>query len=283
MSTAATAYQELVQLLTPEQGVGEAQSIARLLFEDLLTWHRGRRDRALSSEEEALYQDAKIRLLNGEPVQYITGRADFYGMLLEVSPAVLIPRPETEELVEWVLSFQNDLPDDSVIMDVGTGSGCIPLAIKQNWPNAAVHGMDVSKEALAIAAKNATQLELDVQWWEQDVRDELRWEQLPELDVLISNPPYIPRREAELMPEGVKAYEPHLALFVADDDPLVFYRRIMELALYRLKPGGLLFFECNEFNAREVHELGQQLGFEQAELRQDLQGKWRMWKGYKAP
>lgn len=279
---AAEAYQELIQVLMPAHGAGEAQSMTRLIFEDLLGWKRGRRDRSLTEEELQLLNAATERLQKGEPVQYITGRADFYGLLLEVSPAVLIPRPETEELVEWILDQRTDLLPAPAIMDIGTGSGCIPLAIKRNWDSAIVYGVDVSEEALEVAKGNATNLELEIKWRCQNILDEQLWSDLPELDVVISNPPYIPHSEAHLMPDSVKQHEPSLALFVENDDPLLFYRQIMRFAQQRLRPGGLLFFECNEYNAEEVHQLGIDLGFVQASLRKDLQGKWRMWKGQRS-
>ncbi|MEL7247899.1 MAG: peptide chain release factor N(5)-glutamine methyltransferase [Bacteroidota bacterium] len=278
-STAQAAHQELVAVLTPAVGEGEARSIARIVFEDVFDWRPGRRDREMNTEELQELQQISIRLQAHEPVQYITGRADFYGLQFKVSPAVLIPRPETEELVEWILDHRTEYPGAPIILDIGTGSGCIPLALKSNWPSAQVHGLDVSNAALLIAQENAHQLELDVQWWKRDALDEVQWTELPRCDIIISNPPYIPHAEAALMPESVKQYEPNLALFVENQDPLIFYRSIMELALQQLQPGGLLFFECNEFNAEQVDQLGHQLGFTETELRRDLQGKWRMWKG----
>ncbi len=274
-------FQQLVKELTPEHGVGEAQSLARLLFEDQLSWRRGQRDRELAPEEEERLQTAVTRLQEGEPLQYITGRADFFGLALHVTPAVLIPRPETEELVEWVLEYRRAFPSEPVLLDIGTGSGCIPLALKDRWPQAQVYGLDVSEAALAVAKSNAENLELSVDWLLANILNKEEWLSLPAVHILISNPPYIPHSEANLMPESVKRHEPDLALFVENDEPLIFYEKIMQLALQRLKPNGLLFFECNEFNAEQVHELGKQLGFINAELRKDLQGKWRMWKGHR--
>ncbi|MEL7422584.1 MAG: peptide chain release factor N(5)-glutamine methyltransferase [Bacteroidota bacterium] len=278
-STTRAAHQQLVNDLTPIVGEGEARSITRLVFEDVFDWRAGRRDRMMSAEELAQLQEVTSRLQAREPVQYITGRADFYGLQFKVNPAVLIPRPETEELVEWILDHRATFSEEAVVLDIGTGSGCIPLAIQHNWRTAEVHGLDVSAEALLVAQQNANQLSLTVQWWETDILNEANWSTLPTCDIIISNPPYIPHNEAVLMPESVKQYEPNLALFVENEDPLIFYRRIMELAQQQLKPGGLLFFECNEFNAEQVNQLGKQLGFTQTELRKDLQGKWRMWKG----
>ncbi|WP_367390248.1 peptide chain release factor N(5)-glutamine methyltransferase [Lewinella sp. LCG006] len=272
----ATAYRQLVTDLSPRVGEGEAQSIARLFFEDLFAWHRGRRDRELRPEEVALLSSSKSRLLAGEPVQYITEQADFFGLRLKVGPGVLIPRPETEELVEWVLEEKSTTKKAPKILDIGTGSGCIPLAIKKNWPAAEVWAIDVSDKALAIARQNGDQLNLEIHWRQVDILNAAAWPDLPLFDIIVSNPPYIPHQEAVLMPDGVKHYEPGLALFVEDDDALLFYRKIMELVIQR---PCVLFFECNEFNAQEVADLGTALGFEKGQLRKDLQGKWRMWRG----
>jgi len=275
----STAYRQLVTDLSPTVGEGEAQSMARLFFEDLFAWHRSRRDRELTPEEAFLLASSKARLLAGEPVQYITEQADFYGLRLKVGPAVLIPRPETEELVEWVLEEKSTTKKAPKILDIGTGSGCIPLAIKKNWPAAEVWAIDVSKEALAIARHNGEQQNLEIHWMQVDILDTTTWADLPPFDIIISNPPYIPHQEAVLMPDGVKRYEPGLALFVEDDDALLFYRKIMELAIQQSQRNSVLFFECNEFNAEEVADLGTALGLEKGELRKDLQGKWRMWRG----
>lgn len=274
-----TAYQNLVSELQKKEGRGEAQSIARLFFEDLFNWHRGRRDREFTPEEEALLVVGRERLLAGEPVQYITEQADFYGLRLKVNPAVLIPRPETEELVEWVLEEKGKTNAIPRILDVGTGSGCIPLAIKKHWPAAEVWGVDVSEAALGIARYNGQDTKLEVNWQQLDILDKQNWSSLPSFDIIISNPPYIPQQEAALMPDQVKNYEPDLALFVEDDDPLLFYRSILTFALQQASPNNSLFFECNEFNAEEVAALGTSLGFQEGELRKDLQGKWRMWRG----
>jgi release factor glutamine methyltransferase len=279
MSSMLTAYRSLVNDLSETVGEGEAQSIARLFFEDLFDWHRGRRDRDLSPEEEQLLVNSKARLLAGEPVQYITEQADFYGLRLNVGLGVLIPRPETEELVEWVLAAKKTTSSPPKILDIGTGSGCIPLAIKKNWPAAEVWAIDVSEEALAIARENGNQQGLEVHWKQANILDMATWSDLPQFDIIISNPPYIPHKEAVLMPDGVKRYEPGLALFVEDDDALIFYRKIMELAIQQAQPESVLFFECNEFNAQEVATMGTTLGFKNGELRKDLQGKWRMWRG----
>lgn len=278
MTSIQVAYQELVTQLIARVGEGEAHATARLFFEDLFDWHRGRRDRALTEKEVDLLAKAQQRLLSGEPVQYVTGQADFYGLRLNVSPVVLIPRPETEELVEWVLEAKERF-NTPKILDIGTGSGCIPLAIKHQWPTAEVWGVDLSPAALEVARENAKTLELDVNWQQLDILDREAWKKLPVFDIIISNPPYIPHHEATLMPEDVITHEPHLALFVENDDPLVFYRTILQFARQQAAPASIVFFECNEFNAEEVAKLGEVSRFQNGELRRDMQAKWRMWRG----
>jgi len=280
MMTAA-AFEEIFSALHPHFGQGEARSLCCILFEDVLDWHTGRRDRELTAEEEQQLQQIQDRLLAGEPLQYILGQADFYNIKLAVSPAVLIPRPETEELVEWVLEEGAMFPTTPRILDIGTGSGCIPVAVKHAWPDSEIWAIDVSEPALLIARQNANRYEATIYFQQVDILDATQRELLPQFDMIVSNPPYIPHQESDLMSADVLLHEPALALFVPDEDPLVFYRHIMAFAQTHLLPNGQLFFECNEFNAAEVAELGNQLGFQKGELRNDLQRKPRMWRGRK--
>lgn len=271
----------LVATLSPVQGEGEAMAIARIVLEDVFSWKPGRRPRMLSHAEWVELEQLKDRLLAHEPVQYITGRADFYGLQLQVSPAVLIPRPETEELVEWVLERAKVLLQQKGqvrVLDIGTGSGCIPLAIKHECPNLTVSAWDVSQSALEVASANADQLNLEVSFSQVDILDANHWP-TESWDIIVSNPPYIPHQEAELMPPSVWQHEPDLALFVENDDPLLFYRTIMQFAQQRGAAPVHLFFECNEYNAPAVDQMGQSLGFTQTTLRKDMQGKDRMWLG----
>lgn len=273
----AEAWNTCQTQLAPVFGAGEARAMCRILFEDAFGWHMGKRDRPFAETEVARLDEIRTRVLAHEPLQYVLGQADFYGNRFRVSPDVLIPRPETEELVAWVLEYRTVMPPDSRILDIGTGSGCIPITIQQHWPTATVHGVDVSTEALAVAQTNAQLLEVAVVFTVCDILSPpaaaSTW------DVIVSNPPYIPRQEAYLMPDSVKQHEPALALFVPDDDPLLFYRAIFAFAQRNLRPGGRLFFECNEFNAQAVHAMGEGFGFTHGELRKDLQGKDRMWCG----
>ena len=215
------------------------------------------------------------RLLRDEPVQYILGEAWFAGMRFTVSPAVLIPRPETEELVEWVIDCCRFPVTGMKILDVGTGSGCIPVALKKRLPDAVITGIDLSEQALEVARLNSSRLEQPVSFRQMDFLEESSRNRLGRYDVITSNPPYIPEAEAAGLPRNVTAYEPGMALFVPDQDPLIFYRALGAFAKSKLKPDGALFAEIHEDLGPEVVELFASEGL-QAELRNDLQGKNRM-------
>lgn len=276
------AYHNWINDLSKAFGQGEARALARIVFEDVLYWKKGRLDRVCTLEEEDKLMLIKARLLANEPLQYILGMADFYGMQFAVNPSVLIPRPETEELVEWVAETAAAWPDRLRILDIGTGSGCIPISVKKEVPAADVWAMDVSETAIAVAENNAKRLDKKVSFRQFNILDASTYPALPSFSIIISNPPYIPYAEKKLMPDNVLEHEPHLALFVEDDDPLLFYERILHFALKKLQSGGYLFFECNEYNATAVDELGKRLGFVNTELRKDLSAKDRMWRGQKA-
>lgn len=271
----------LVEQLTPRYGEGEARAMARIVFED--AFDRGR------AFEEPKFEALLSRLLAGEPLQYVLGEADFFGLKFKVSPAVLIPRQETEELVAWVLDTIRDSainlsPQSPLqLLDIGLGSGCIGITLKKKLPAIQLFGLEKSREALELAQINAGRLlpgpnapSPDLQFHLGDILDPADWNLFPLLDVVISNPPYIPHQEKNLMPEHVLAHEPSLALFVDDSDALLFYRRIADFAREKLRPGGLLFFECNEFNATQVAALLREKGFKNVELRKDLAGADRM-------
>ncbi len=221
---------------------------------------------------EALLERVLRQLAQDRPVQYIIGYTFFAGLRLSVREGVLIPRPETEELVEWMCER---LPSEGAlrIWDLGTGSGAIALALAARRPQAEVTGLDVSSEALTIAQENARLNHLNVRF----VQADLLREALPgPLDVIVSNPPYVTRSEAAQMAENVLRYEPHQALFVEDDDPLLFYRTIAERGVESLRPGGWLYFEINERFGEETLNLLREQGYVEAELRNDMFGKPRM-------
>lgn len=275
-----TGFQQLVEALKGYYGESEARSIARIVFEDALQIRNLNNTELLSAEASSKLSLIQQRLQNREPVQYVLGQADFYGLKLEVSPAVLIPRQETEELVHLVL-IENPKNTKLRVLDIGTGSGCIPLAISKNRPHWQTEGLDISAQALAVAKKNAENLKLNVLFRECNILEKGQWEQLGEWDIIISNPPYIPERESELMPHHVLQFEPQLALFVSNEDPLLFYRTITAFAKKQLLPGGLLYFEVNEFNATEVVGLLEEAGFSKVRLEKDMQGKDRIVCGRK--
>ncbi|PPK85683.1 release factor glutamine methyltransferase [Neolewinella xylanilytica] len=263
-----------VRELRTALGAGEAASVTRLVMEDVFGHRQGNRPRMLTPDEELLAWITLNRLHGGEPVQYVTGIADFYGLQLKVTPAVLIPRPETEELVEWILEDHPGGTNRRAV-DLGTGSGCIPLALQDRRPEWQCEGVDVSQEALAVARENGKMLCSTVVFHEADVLQDCHLDE-GAYDVIVSNPPYIPPSEREQMGESVLVHEPELALFVPEDDPLVFYRRVGEIGLSALSPGGYVYVETNEFNSNEVMRTFRELGYQLVERRKDLQGKWRM-------
>jgi release factor glutamine methyltransferase len=229
------------------------------------------------SESELLkFSQAVKQLKQHRPIQYILGEADFCGMKLKVNEHVLIPRPETEELVEWIKQEEKDADHQRLVMlDIGTGSGCIALALKKFFPASSVHAMDVSEQALAVARANSDALQLPLGLARGDILHPQpgAW---PSPHVIVSNPPYIRHSEALDMDKNVLEHEPHLALFVPDEDALLFYRAIAAFALHNLAPGGRLYLEINSSKGDEVKQLLESSGFWEVELRKDLSGKDRM-------
>lgn len=215
------------------------------------------------------------RLQNNEPIQYITQQANFFGYDFKVSPATLIPRPETEELVDWILTEMKKQPQKNWrVLDIGTGTGCIPITIKKEFPFAKVFAIDISVEALKIAQENAINLKADVTFIQQDI---LQTEQLDAYDIIISNPPYVRNLEKAEINENVLQHEPHLALFVDDNDPLIFYRKITQLAYKSLHENGMLFFEINQYLGNEMQEMVSAY-FKTIELKKDFIQNDRMMK-----
>ncbi|MFT3885306.1 MAG: peptide chain release factor N(5)-glutamine methyltransferase [Flavobacteriales bacterium] len=258
---------------------GEVRAIAASVFFDRLGWDAGEvmvnRASALSESELLKVILPLKRLRKGEPLQYVLGSTDFHGLRIGVDRHVLIPRPETEELVDLAIRAQEAPPRR--ILDIGTGSGCIALALKKAFPAAEVTGMDVSAEALRCASGNGKDLGLDVHWLQADILSpEVA---LPAADLVISNPPYIPQAEEAAMHANVLEHEPHLALFVPDADPLLFYRAIARKALVALPPGGQLWFEGHFLHAPAVAELLRGLGYGSVNVFPDLSGQPRIIRG----
>jgi release factor glutamine methyltransferase len=233
--------------------------------------------KTLSEKQAQPLLDALNALKAHQPVQYLTGRAPFMGMDLLVTPAVLIPRPETEELVLWILEFRGVLAPGCRFMDVGTGSGCIALALKQHLPSAEGHAMDVSETALEVARTNAATLGLELVFHLKDLRTPGgEW---PQFDLLVSNPPYVPLTEKDRMMPHVARSEPHTALFVPDTDPLVMYRHLARFGALQLKTGGWIFLEVHEAFGNQVAGLLEGAGFADVVMKKDIFGKDRFVRG----
>lgn len=283
--TIQSAFADLTNAIRPLYDAREAANIAHLLMEHITGL--GKLDRIVHKDMdlpprwESQYQEGLAQLLSGRPIQHITGKSWFYGMELIVSDQVLIPRPETEELVEWVLL---DHPSHPALrlLDIGTGSGCIPIALKKHWPSADIWAMDVSPGALEIAARNAQLQHAPINFIRQDVLDPQAAAPLPALNVIVSNPPYIPQKEKAGMDTNVQQFEPATALFVPDNDPLLFYRRIGQLAQERLEPGGRLYFEIHEDYGEAVKSELLHQKFTDVILKKDMFGKDRMVRATKA-
>ena len=269
-------FQRLFQhTLASQLGAGEATSLSRIVWEDAFGLQPGTGQ--LDEQQQLQVQQILARLRQQEPVQYILGKTQFFGLPFRLTPSVLIPRQETEELVAWVLEDAKG-KQKLKVLDVGTGSGCIPIALKKHRPDLDVHALDVSLDALEIARENARLNEVKITFYEVDILDETEWQHLPDFDIILSNPPYIVEAERKLMPPQVLNHEPELALFTGNEDPLRFIRAIAKFAKQKLPPDGLLYFELNEFHASASAAAVEDAGFARPALRSDLNGKWRMLK-----
>ncbi|CAM1354938.1 peptide chain release factor N(5)-glutamine methyltransferase [Tenacibaculum ascidiaceicola] len=235
-----------------------------------------RPDFEISSDKRILLDEALVRLKEEEPIQYILTKTEFYGLPFKVNQNTLIPRPETEELVEWIINEVDKNQESLSILDIGTGTGCIPISLKKHLPKTTVSTIDVSEEALKTAKQNAVLNKVEVSFMHQDI---LKTEELSgEFDIIVSNPPYVRELEKVEIKNNVLKNEPHLALFVEDNNPLIFYKKIADLAKNSLTKTGLLFFEINQYLGLETVEMLKNKGFTQIELRKDLFGNDRMIK-----
>ena len=273
---------QFIQELTPIYDAGEAESFFYLILEEK---HKLKRiDLALQpdlvfSDDEIVVWNLILKQLKQEiPVQYLLGKTSFYGLEFEVNANVLIPRSETEELVDWILESQKSKVESQKIriLDIGTGSGCIAIALAKNLPNATVFAIDVSENALATAKINAENNSVNVTFINQNILETEDLQQ--QFDIIVSNPPYVRHLEKEEIKKNVLDNEPHLALFVADNDALVFYKKIAELAQKNLSENGQLYFEINQYLGKETIDLLQKMNFATTELRKDIYGNDRMTK-----
>ena len=279
-------YQQLWQSLTPLYDAGEAQAIVRTVLDVeygmTLTDIICGKVNELSSDEERNLEEIIARLQNGEPVQYVLGKADFAGRTFHVEPGVLIPRPETAELCQWIEEEVSSLEadDPKQILDICTGSGCIAITLGLNIPNSEVTGWDISEDALRIAQGNVEMLKAGNVRIEY--QDALMLPKAAEAaDIIVSNPPYICEKEKADMEKNVLEHEPSIALFVPDEEPLKFYRAIAEYASSALKSEGALYFEINPIYEKETREMLEGLGFKDIETKEDAFGKKRMMKAKK--
>jgi release factor glutamine methyltransferase len=294
-----------IQELSPIYDSGEADSFFYLMVEEKNQLKRVdlalNPDLIFSNEEIQLWNSILGELKKEIPIQYLLGKTSFYGLDFEVNQDVLIPRPETEELVEWIiqsqkreagsgkLSFDSAQDDNGKIkiLDIGTGSGCIAIALAKNIPNAEIFAIDVSETALATAKKNAAMNQVEVSFIKTDILKINDLEKLPtshfplptKFDIIVSNPPYVRELEKQEIKKNVLDNEPHLALFVEDNDALLFYRKIAELAQKNLSQNGQLFFEINQYLGKEMIELLEKMNFKNIELRKDIYGNDRMIRG----
>lgn len=291
---------QFIQKLSPIYDSGEAESFFYLILEEKN--HLKRIDLALnpdltfSNEEVQLWNSILEQLKLEIPIQYILGTTSFYGLAFEVNPDVLIPRPETEELVEWIVQCtryevrgtkSDDVRRVIKILDIGTGSGCIAISLAKNILNAQVFAIDVSEKALASARKNAIMNQVEINFIKTDILKTDDLQILPTsyfaiptyFDIIVSNPPYVRELEKEEIKKNVLDNEPHLALFVEDNDALIFYKKIAELAQKNLSPNGQLFFEINQYLGKETIDLIEKMGFKNIELRKDIYGNDRMIRG----
>ena len=277
--------QYFINSLEDLYSIEELQSIFYLLAEKLLHLSRIditlQLDNTLTSDEEFNFNQAIDRLKIYEPVQYILGETEFFGYPFLVNKQVLIPRPETEELVSWIIEDVDK--KKATILDIGTGSGCIAISLAKKLNNAVVSAIDISNKAIEVAKKNALINNVNVEYSSVDVlnfKDKLvlqdKWKS--KFDIIVSNPPYVRMQEKKLMQLNVIDHEPDIALFVNDDDPLLFYRKISELSKRYLKHNGTLYLEINEYLGVEMEKMLNEAGFKHVELKKDIFGKNRMIK-----
>jgi len=283
------ARKEIIKNIRDIYEQNESNNIAELLIESITKLSRSERiidgNRILSIAQENLLHSSNFRLQKHEPIQYIINEAWFAGMRFYVDKNVLIPRPETEELVEWVVEeYRIQNTEDRIqnsgfkILDVGTGSGCIAIALKNKLPLSEVWACDISDQALNIARINADALQATIDFVPLNFLDPGQRRQLPNVDVIVSNPPYVPQNEKTEMKRNVVEYEPSTALFVTDDDPLIFYKAIAEFGREKLNKGGRIYAEIHENLGEPIKGLFLSEGYQTVQLKKDLQEKDRMIK-----
>lgn len=261
----------------------EIEAITLLVINEICNLSKAK-IKAFPETEIPVEQSEKLNhileeLKTGKPVQYILGKTEFYGLPFYVNPSVLIPRPETEELVEWALeSVGSRQSAVGSILDIGTGSGCIAVSLKKNLPGFKVSAIDISEQALQTAASNAVLNNVDIEFIKHDILNIKSEIKIPKSEIIISNPPYVTLHDKTQMHANVTDFEPHTALFVPENDPLIFYKSIADFAVLNLTENGFLFFEINESYGKQTVDLLNDKGFKNIELRKDMSGRNRIVK-----
>jgi release factor glutamine methyltransferase len=291
MNTIKDVFTNYRQVLSLLYDANETEALTVLAVNEVTSFSNAKikafPESELTPQQSDFLHDILNELKTGKPIQYILGKTEFYGLPFFVNPSVLIPRPETEELVAWVLE---ELKAESLkqkaegrVLDIGTGSGCIAISLKKNLPNFNVSAMDISKDALETAKENARLNEVDVDFIEADILNyksdpDSHRDEHPKFEIIISNPPYVTQHDKSQMHFNVTDFEPYTALFVPENDPLIFYKAIADFALTNLDENGLLFFEINESLGANTVELLKDKGFKNIELKKDMSGRDRMVK-----
>lgn len=281
------AYQLLQQRLQSMYEPREASQIAEMVMEKITGYSRTERlihhEKLFNADQTQMFEQDLKELENGRPVQYVLGVCWFQNMVFKVDERVLIPRPETEELVEYIKACYYNNPcsgeNPCKLIDIGTGSGCIAVSLKKALPLFEVWAVDKSSKALELAKENANMLDVEISFKQSDILEESKNDSLPAFNVIVSNPPYIPINESKELKKHVIAFEPNEALFVTNQDPLEFYKAIVEFAEHHLLRGGMIFFETHEKYANGVVQLLEENEFEQVKIKKDLQGKDRIVSG----
>jgi release factor glutamine methyltransferase len=282
MKTVQHAFNTFKQMLTSLYDVQETDAITTLVLSELTGYSKAKLkafpETELTDEQAEKLSGILNQLQTGQPLQYVLGHTEFYGLTFEVNPNVLIPRPETEELVSWII--ESVVSPNLNILDIGTGSGCIAITLKHELKQSTVSAIDISVGALETAKRNAVNNQADVSFIHADILAHENIKLDKKIDIIVSNPPYVTETDKRQMHTNVTDFEPHSALFVPEEDPLLFYNAIADFAVKNLKPDGLLFFEINENYGEATMEILRNKSFINIELRKDMGGRDRMIKAH---
>lgn len=271
------AYDYLFYQLTADNEEREVKSILKIFFADLFNISNIDKDNVWTSDKQkGDFINYSERLISGEPLQYIVAKSNFYGYDFKVNKGVLIPRPETEELVYWIIEEHKEIKQQLDVIDIGCGSGCIAITLKIKMPKLRMFGIEKSLDALNVSRINARRHNVDISLFRFDFLDSSFWSTMGKLDIIVSNPPYISIEEIDRMDTSTLQFEPREALFVEDRNPLLFYHAIADFGLQSLKEGGKIYLELNDIRAEETKQLFLEKGYSSAIIKKDLQGKERM-------